>query len=48
MDGILYESSKIPDKKCCALFFDNNDMTDNKIIKYKNLYMDKDTITRIF
>jgi hypothetical protein len=47
LDGILYESSKIPDKECCALFFDNDDMSDFKNCKFKKLYIDKDTITKV-
>lgn len=44
LDGIIYESSKTPGKRCCALFFDNNDMSDYKCNKHKKLFMDKNII----
>lgn len=44
LDGILYESSKKPNSTCCALFFENDEMTDHKYTKDKKLYMDQNTV----
>lgn len=47
LDGIIYESSRIANKKCYALFFNNDDMSENKNSKLKKLWVDKSTIKRM-
>ncbi|MPM30901.1 hypothetical protein SDC9_77454 [bioreactor metagenome] len=47
LDGIIYESSRIANKKCYALFFNNDDMVENKSNKFNKLWVDKSTIKRM-
>lgn len=47
IDGIIYESSKNYNGKCCALFFNNHECTDSRNEKLKKLWMDKSSIKRI-
>lgn len=46
VDGIIYKSSKNPGHKCCVLFFNNEECTDNKNEKNRELWMDKNSIFR--
>lgn len=44
INGIIYYSSKNPGGKCCALYIENKDCTENKNEKDKILWLDKNSI----